>query len=64
MIVLGESVDHVHAHVVPRMPDLAEAQQGLGVFTLLDRPATEWVSEAERDRLALALRPRIRELLN
>jgi len=64
VIVLGESVDHVHAHVVPRMSDLAEAQQGLGAFALLDRPETEWISEAERDRIALALRPRIQGLLN
>lgn len=64
VVVLGEEVEHVHAHVIPRMPEFTEEVVGSGVFSLLSRPEDEWIPEAERDRLALALRPRIEEALD
>ncbi len=44
--------DHLHFHVVPRMPDLDPTYRGGGIFHLLKRPEAEWVPAAERDRLA------------
>lgn len=44
--------DHIHLHLVPRMPDLDPAYRGSGVFQLLKRPESEWAPAEERDRLA------------
>jgi diadenosine tetraphosphate (Ap4A) HIT family hydrolase len=62
LVVLGEQpgFEHLHAHVIPRMPDVEATIKGTGVFSLLDRPEEEWVPEHERDELALALRGRLR----
>ena len=43
--------DHLHVHLVPRMPDLDPGYQGSGIFQLLKRPESEWVPAEERDRL-------------
>jgi diadenosine tetraphosphate (Ap4A) HIT family hydrolase len=64
VVVLGEEVDHVHAHVIPRMRDFGDEVVGTAVFTRLSRPEDEWIPEGERDRLALALRPRIEQALD
>ena len=52
----GPGFAHLHIHVVPRSADLTAAQLGPGIFDFLGRPEPESLSEAERDRLALALR--------
>jgi diadenosine tetraphosphate (Ap4A) HIT family hydrolase len=52
--------EHLHIHVVPRPADLTPAQLGPGVFDFLARPEPEWVSETERDQLALDLRRAMR----
>ena len=46
---------HVHFHVVPRMPDLREDQIGPGTLEFVNRPEEEWVTPAERARLAAAI---------
>ena len=56
--------DHLHFHVIPRMPDLDPAYRGGAVFQLLKRPEAEWVPADERDRLARALAGRIEQELS
>jgi diadenosine tetraphosphate (Ap4A) HIT family hydrolase len=65
VVILGEEKGfaHLHAHVVPRMPDLPDDLKGTYVFRLLGVPQRECVSEGERDRLALELRDRIEPTL-
>ena len=43
--------EHLHVHLVPRMPDLEAQYRGGGVFDFLKRPESEWVTADERDRL-------------
>jgi len=43
---------HLHVHVVPRMASFDESQRGPGAFQFLNAPESEWVREAERERLA------------
>ncbi len=52
----AEGFAHLHAHVVPRMPDQPAKLRGPGIFAKLGRPEAEWVPESERDRLGLAIR--------
>jgi diadenosine tetraphosphate (Ap4A) HIT family hydrolase len=61
LVILGEEPGfaHLHAHVVPRMPDLADGLKGTHVFRLLGGAQQEWIPEEARDRLALELRTRI-----
>lgn len=47
---------HVHVHVIPRAADIDDAEKGPGIFARLGQPEEEWVPEARRDELALALR--------
>jgi diadenosine tetraphosphate (Ap4A) HIT family hydrolase len=47
---------HLHIHLVPRMPDQPEDRQGPQVFGYLDVPEDEEVPADERDRIGLALR--------
>ena len=47
--------EHVHLHLVPRMPDLDPSYRGSGIFQLLKRPEAEWVPAEERDRLGMLL---------
>lgn len=58
-----EGFAHLHAHVVPRLPDLADEYKGTFVFRLLGGQQPEWVPEEVRDRLALELRARIEPAL-
>jgi diadenosine tetraphosphate (Ap4A) HIT family hydrolase len=51
----AEGFAHVHFHVVPRMPGLAEALRGPRVFGLLGQDGEHEVSPGERDRLALLI---------
>jgi hypothetical protein len=64
VIVLGEEVEHIHAHVILGMPDFGEDVTGTAVFTLLSRPEDQGIPEDERDRLVLALRLRIAQALD
>jgi diadenosine tetraphosphate (Ap4A) HIT family hydrolase len=48
--------NHVHFHVVPRFHDLDVELRGSSIFAYLKRPESEWISLAEQDELALALR--------
>lgn len=65
VMLIGEEKGfaHLHAHVVPRMPDIPDDLKGTFVFRLLGVPEQEWVSEDERDRLAQELRARIEPAL-
>ena len=47
--------DHVHFHIVPRMPDLPVDRRGPGIFQYLDPSDGQSLSEAQRDELARAL---------
>jgi diadenosine tetraphosphate (Ap4A) HIT family hydrolase len=66
VVILGEEPGfaHLHAHVVPRMPDLPDELKGTFVFRLLGGSQDNWISEDERDRLSLQLRGRIGAELN
>lgn len=48
--------NHLHVHVIPRASDLPENMRGARIFDYLHPPEAEWVSQPERERLALALR--------
>ena len=65
VMILGEEKGfaHLHAHIVPRMPDLPDDLKGTKVVRLLGVDEEERVPEDERDRLALALRTRIESAL-
>jgi diadenosine tetraphosphate (Ap4A) HIT family hydrolase len=52
----AEGFAHLHVHVVPRMEWFADDQVGPRVFTFLGAAESEWVDEARRDELAVALR--------
>ena len=47
-----EGHEHLHFHIVPRMPEFTDEQIGARVFTFLRRPESEWVPEPQRNRLA------------
>jgi diadenosine tetraphosphate (Ap4A) HIT family hydrolase len=47
---------HVHVHIIPRMADLPEDHRGPNVFKYLGVPEAEWVSEAEMNRIGMAVR--------
>ncbi|MEU5631420.1 HIT family protein [Streptomyces rishiriensis] len=51
---------HVHFHIVPRMADLPPEHRGPGVFELLRRPESEWVTADQADRTARLLRAQLR----
>jgi diadenosine tetraphosphate (Ap4A) HIT family hydrolase len=55
----AEAFQHLHIHVVPRCADLPDDLRGPGVFSLLERPESEWVAPVEMDRLGAALAERI-----
>jgi diadenosine tetraphosphate (Ap4A) HIT family hydrolase len=65
MYVEVAGFEHIHLHLVPRMPDLDQSYRGSGIFQLLKRPESEWVSAEERDRLATLVQAEIaRRLLD
>ncbi|MER7558283.1 HIT family protein [Nocardioides sp. NPDC126508] len=55
----AEGFEHLHIHLVPRMADQPAQLKGPNVFGYLTDDETRWLPEAERDRLALALRRRL-----
>ena len=52
----AEGFEHLHIHLVPRMPDFTDDQKGPGVFWFLTRPEAERLSEADRDDVATRVR--------
>jgi Diadenosine tetraphosphate (Ap4A) hydrolase and other HIT family hydrolases len=52
---------HLHFHVIPRASDLAPELRGPAIFGLMGQRE---IPEAERDRIAIALRPRVQEALD
>ena len=52
----AEGFSHLHVHVVPRMSSFTEEQIGPRVFGFLGGPEADWLSEGERDDLALRRR--------
>jgi diadenosine tetraphosphate (Ap4A) HIT family hydrolase len=52
----AEGFAHLHVHVVPRMEWFTQDQLGPRVFAFLGGPEMEWVTEHDRDDLALRLR--------
>jgi diadenosine tetraphosphate (Ap4A) HIT family hydrolase len=47
--------EHLHIHLVPRMPNFDKHHLGSGVFDFLKRPESEWVPVEARDQLASEL---------
>jgi diadenosine tetraphosphate (Ap4A) HIT family hydrolase len=54
---------HVHFHIVPRMGDLAGDYIGPGTLEFVNRPEEEWISPAERMRLAADIGAHVRSRL-
>jgi diadenosine tetraphosphate (Ap4A) HIT family hydrolase len=54
-----EGHQHVHLHVVPRMPWFGDGERGTAVFRFLAVPEEEWVPVDERERLAARLAARL-----
>jgi diadenosine tetraphosphate (Ap4A) HIT family hydrolase len=55
MFAEREEFRHLHVHLIPRQPDLVQELRGPRVFDYLKRPESEWVTEAEMDRLGAAM---------
>jgi diadenosine tetraphosphate (Ap4A) HIT family hydrolase len=58
MVLFAESPfhRHVHVHIVPRMPGMPDEIQGPRVFSQLNVPVEQRVSEARMNEIAVALR--------
>jgi diadenosine tetraphosphate (Ap4A) HIT family hydrolase len=52
----AEGFAHLHLHLVPRLRDQAEDTLGPRVFAYLTDDRAQWLSETERDAIALRLR--------
>jgi diadenosine tetraphosphate (Ap4A) HIT family hydrolase len=52
----AEGFAHLHLHLVPRLADHPEDARGPRVFAYLADDEAQWLSETERDALALSLR--------
>jgi diadenosine tetraphosphate (Ap4A) HIT family hydrolase len=52
----AEGFSHLHLHLVPRSPDHPEDARGPRVFVYLTDDEARWLSETERDAVALSLR--------
>jgi diadenosine tetraphosphate (Ap4A) HIT family hydrolase len=51
-----EGFAHLHVHLVPRLADLPADRRGPRVFAYLAADEADWLTEAERDAIALAVR--------
>jgi diadenosine tetraphosphate (Ap4A) HIT family hydrolase len=56
----AEGFSHLHLHLVPRLPDHPEDARGPRVFTYMTDDQAQWLPEAERDAIALAVRAALR----
>lgn len=54
-----EGFEHVHFHVVPRMPDVPDDRRGPAVFHYLNPPTGQGIDDEQRDNLVRALRDRL-----
>ena len=52
----AEGFSHLHVHLVPRLADHPQEARGPRVFAYLTDDQTRWLTPAERDATALALR--------
>jgi diadenosine tetraphosphate (Ap4A) HIT family hydrolase len=52
----AEGFSHLHVHLVPRLPDHPVHALGPEVFSLMTEDRREWLPEATRDSVALAVR--------
>jgi diadenosine tetraphosphate (Ap4A) HIT family hydrolase len=52
MFAEAEGFQHVHFHVIPRMPDAPADKRGPNVFGYLKEPEKMWVPTDEMDRIA------------
>jgi diadenosine tetraphosphate (Ap4A) HIT family hydrolase len=52
----AEGFSHLHLHLVPRMPDQPDEARGPRVFTYLTEDRSRWLSEGDRDTIALSVR--------
>ena len=52
----AEGFSHLHLHLVPRLPDHPDDARGPRVFRYLADDEAQWLSVAERNRIALAVR--------
>ena len=57
----AEGFEHLHIHVVPRLPDFEHDVTGPRVFAFLDQPEPAWLSTAEQDRIATELRAQLEQ---
>ena len=55
--------EHLHAHLVPRMPTFEPHEIGPGVFALSNKTQADSLPESTRDEVALALRARMEAAL-
>lgn len=51
-----EGFEHIHFHIVPRMPNIPDDHRGPAVFHYLVRPPARGIDERQRDDLATRLR--------
>ena len=56
----ADGFSHLHLHLVPRLPDQPDAARGPLVFSYLSPDRSEWIPEADRDEIALAIRASLR----
>lgn len=56
--------NHVHFHIVPRLPDQLDAHRGPGIFARLGVSQEERLSESVMDEFASGVRDRLRESLS
>jgi diadenosine tetraphosphate (Ap4A) HIT family hydrolase len=54
-----EGFSHLHVHVVPRMPWFTAKQRGPLAFSFMSDDQSAWLSEDDRDALALRLRAQL-----
>jgi len=52
----ADGFSHLHLHLVPRLADQPEDARGPRVFAYLADDESQWLSEAERDAIALSVR--------
>jgi diadenosine tetraphosphate (Ap4A) HIT family hydrolase len=52
----AEGFSHLHLHLVPRLPHHPEAALGPRVFAYLTQDQADWLSETERDSVAVSVR--------
>ena len=60
--LFAESVAHVHIHLIPRAPDLPQAQYGPHIFDLLETALDSGQSQGNFERardVALAIKARL-----